>query len=61
MERMDEFLIANGVDDDRKKVAVLLSTVEPSTYLKDLLAPTLPSTQSFDKSLGLVQSIGGLT
>ena len=31
MERMDEFLIANGVDDDRKKVAVLLSTVGPST------------------------------
>ena len=49
MERMNEFLIANGVEDDRKKVAVLLSTVGPSTYrlLKDLLAPTLPSTKSF--------------
>ncbi|KAL5517983.1 hypothetical protein EMCRGX_G003642 [Ephydatia muelleri] len=57
MERMDEFLIANGVDDDRKKVAVLLSTVGPSTYrlLKDLLVPTLPSTQSFDEIREVLQ------
>ena len=57
MEHMDEFLIANGVDDDRKKVAVLLSTVGPSTYrlLKDLLAPTLPSTQSFDEIREVLQ------
>ncbi|KAL5473475.1 hypothetical protein EMCRGX_G027964 [Ephydatia muelleri] len=40
MERMDEFLIANGVDDDRKK---------------DLLAPTLPSAQSFDEIREVLQ------
>ena len=33
MERMTEFLIVNGVEDDRKKVAVLLSTVGPSIHL----------------------------
>lgn len=48
---MKEFLIANRVEEDRKKVAVLLSMVGPPTdcLLKDLLAPTLPSAKSFDE------------
>ena len=41
MERMGEFFVANDITEDRKQVAVFLSSVGPSTYrrLKNLLAP----------------------
>ena len=36
-ERMEEYLLANGVTEERKKVAILLSTIGSQTYnlLKD--------------------------
>ena len=45
MERMGEFFVANGITEDRKQVAVFLSSFGPSTYrlLKNLLAPSVPS------------------
>ena len=48
MERMGEFFVANGITEDRKHVAVFLSSVGPSTYrlLKNLLAPSVPSSKS---------------
>ena len=41
-ERMEEYLLANGVENGRKKVAILLSTVGDYTYqlLGDLFART---------------------
>ena len=31
-EMMDEYLLANGVTEERKKVAILLSTIGSQTY-----------------------------
>ena len=55
-ERMEEYLLANGVDDARKKVAVLLSTVGEPTYelLRDLCSPEKPNTKSFDDLVTLL-------
>ena len=50
-ERLTEYLIANGITDGRKKVAVLLSVVGGPTYnqLRDLFAPEKPNTKTFDE------------
>ena len=55
-ERMEEYLLANGVEDNRKKVAVLLSTVGDATYdlLRDLCSPDKPNTKSFDELVTLL-------
>ena len=55
-EHMEEYLLAIGVDDARKKVAVLLSTVGEPTYelFRDLCSPEKPNTESFDKLLTLL-------
>ena len=41
IEQMEEFFLANGIKEDRKKVAILISTVGSQTYklLKDLCSP----------------------
>jgi hypothetical protein len=50
-ERMEEYLLANGIINARKKVAILLSTVGESTYelLCDLFAPKKPNTKTFEE------------
>ena len=50
-ERMQEYLLANGVEDDRKKVAILLSTIGEVAYelLSDLYAPEKPNTKTFEQ------------
>ena len=50
-ERMEEYLLANGVTEERKKVAILLSTIGSQTYdlLKDLYTPDKPNTKSFEE------------
>lgn len=50
-ERLTEYLVANGITDGRKKVAVLLSVVGGPTYdlLCDLFTPEKPSTKTFDE------------
>ncbi|KAK6179270.1 hypothetical protein SNE40_011672 [Patella caerulea] len=48
-ERMSQYFIANDVEDG-KKVPIFLTVVGPQTYglLKNLLAPVLPSTHTYD-------------
>ncbi len=55
-EQMEEYLLANGVDDDRKQVAVLLSMVGVATYelLQDLCLPDKPSSKSFNDIVTLL-------
>ena len=55
-ERMQEYFIANGIEDNAKRKAVLLSIVEPETYqlMRDLAVPAEPIKMSFDQ---LVQFI----
>ena len=50
-ETMEEYLLANGVTEERKKVAILLSTIGSQMYnlLKDLYTPDKPNTKSFEE------------
>ena len=49
-ERTEQFFVANGITDDAKKVAVLLTVIEGIAYalLRNLLAPAKPAKKSFD-------------
>jgi len=49
---MEEYLLANGVEDNRKKVAVLLST--DLRFAKRLVLPEKPNTKSFDDLVTLL-------
>ena len=44
-ERLKQFFLANGIDDDGKKLAVFLTVVGAKTYalLSNLVAPTKPA------------------
>ena len=50
-ERIEEYLVANSVDNPRKKVAILLSSIGDATYelLGDLCAPDKPNTKTFEE------------
>ena len=54
---MEEFFLANNIKEDRKKVAVLISTVGSQTYelLKDLCLPDKPNTKSFKNLVTCLQ------
>ena len=56
-ERLHKYLVANGITDGRKKVAVLLSVVGGKTYdlLRDLFALNMPNTKTYDE---LVEKLG---
>ena len=51
IERLGHYFVANDVKDAEKKVAILLSSCGVTTYtiIRNLLAPDLPSTKSFDQ------------
>ena len=51
IERLGHYFVANDVKDDTKKRAILLSSCGVGTYtiIRNLLAPDLPSTKSFDE------------
>ena len=51
IERLDEYFIANGVEDETKKRAILLSSCGHSTYqiARRLFAPTKLNTQTYGK------------
>ncbi|XP_072014962.1 uncharacterized protein [Amphiura filiformis] len=55
MERFQQFLIVNGVENN-KKVAALISLVGPTVYklLRSLTAPTDPATKTFDELVKLL-------
>ena len=50
VERLEQYLIANGVDNAEKKRAVFLSTIGPQAYklLSSLVAPASLSEKSYD-------------
>lgn len=56
-ERLEQYFIANDVVSADKKRAVLLSVCGPTTYqlIRNLLAPTKPTTKSFDELVKLVK------
>ena len=49
VERLEQYLIANGVEDADKKRAIFLSTIGPQAYklLSSLVAPTSPGEKSY--------------
>ena len=56
VEREEQFLLANDIDDDHK-VQTLLSLIGGKTYtqLRDLLAPEKPATKSFQQIVTTLQ------
>ena len=48
-ERVEQFFIINEIEDDKKKVAIFLSSAGAKVYglLKNLLSPVVPSTKTF--------------
>ena len=56
-ERLQEYFIANGLEDAAKKKAVLLSIVGAETYqlMRNLTAPAKPTEKSFDQLVKLVE------
>ena len=55
-ERLTQFLLANDIDDNVKKRAVLLSMCGSKTYaiIRSLLAPTKPTDKSFEELIKLM-------
>ena len=56
VERVEQFFLANDIDDDHK-VPTLLSLIGGKTYtlLRDLLAPEKPATKSFQQIVTTLQ------
>ena len=50
-ERLGQYFLANDVDAEAKKKAILLTVIGTPTYslLKSLLSPTLPSDKTYDQ------------
>ena len=50
-EKMKEYLLANSVTEEKKKVAILLSTISSQMYdlLKDLYTTDKPNMKSFEE------------
>ena len=57
-ERFEQFILANGVEGEKKVVATFLTTVGSKTYnlLRDLLAPAKPSTMKYAELIETLQS-----
>ena len=56
-ERLEQFLLANGVTDGGKKRATLLAVCGPEVYqlIRDLLSPVKPNEKSFKDLVALVK------
>ncbi|VDI07889.1 Hypothetical predicted protein [Mytilus galloprovincialis] len=50
-ERLEEYFLANEIDDDDKKKSIFLTVCGEKTYslLRNLCAPEKPNTKTFDK------------
>ena len=57
-ERLDQFLVSNGVVDDAKKVAVFLTVIGGRAYalLRNLLAPTKPADKSYGELVKVMKN-----
>ena len=51
IEQIEEFFLANGIKEDRKKVAILISTVGSQIYelIKDLCSPDKPNSKVYEE------------
>ena len=49
-ERLDQFMLANGIDDEKRKVAVFLTVIGQKVYalLRNLVAPTKPHEKKYE-------------
>jgi hypothetical protein len=56
-ERLDQSLLANGIDDDKKKVAVLVTVIGQKAYalLRNLVAPTKPHEKDYKSLLAAMK------
>ena len=54
VERLEQYLIANEINDPEKKVAVLLTIIDSETYslLRNLLAPVKSATKTIEDLVG---------
>ena len=50
-ERLEQFFVANNIEDDKRKVAVLLTALGASAYalLRNLVGPAKPATKKYDE------------
>ena len=57
-ERLDQFFLANGITDNQKKVAVLLTAIGPKAYslLRNLLAPVKPATKEYSELIDVMKN-----
>ena len=56
-ERLEQYFVANDVDEAAKKRAILLSVCGASTYklIRSLVAPDKPTDKSFEDLVALLQ------
>ena len=49
-ERLDQFMLANGIDDEKRKVTVFLTIIGQKAYalLWNLVAPTKPHEKKYE-------------
>ena len=49
VERLENYLVVNDIEDNRKKRAVLLSVCGPSTYclIRNIVAPEKPASKEY--------------
>lgn len=57
-ERLEQYFIANGIDAEAKKVAVLLTMVGAKAYslMSNLVAPAKPSTKAYDELVAAMKA-----
>ena len=57
-ERLEQFLLANGIDDDRKKVAVFVTVIGAKAYalLRNLVARTKPYEKRYEELVEVMQA-----
>ena len=49
-EQLDQFMLANGIDDNKKKVMVFVTVIGQKAYalLRNLVAPTKPHEKKYE-------------
>ncbi|XP_039543047.1 uncharacterized protein K02A2.6-like [Pimephales promelas] len=57
-EVLEQFFVANGIEDEGKQRAILISVVGPQTYsvMRNILSPTKPSEKTFQQLVTLLKN-----
>ncbi|KAL0893045.1 hypothetical protein ABMA27_014697 [Loxostege sticticalis] len=55
-ERMEQFFIVNEIEEEKKKVGLLITLIGPETYeiLKNLVSPAVPSSKGYSELVKLL-------